>query len=923
MALVVAWSSLAPAQGNGFEDVLGLKPGRAPVPKPEFTVTLTPATAKAGDEVTLAVTVKLPEDFYIYSTTGEFDGRTKIDLTEAGLEAIDPDFVADHEPKTEFEPLFKVEVSKFHDRVTWKKRYRIPVDGDPAGVAVTGELTGQYCSSGEGGQCIPINPPFEFQAALVPPVRFAYEAPAKNSRLKYKLSPEDAKPGDKVTLSVTIELNNDWHTYSMKDMGGGSEPTVIALVSYQGLKPLGAGFRADHPPVVEKPAPDLTQEVYHGSVTWSQDLEVEAGAKPGEVGVRGTIHFQTCKKSCVNQRAAFTLGDVSNARWEAPKTEDVDIVAPPSSGKSDPIKPNVVKPGTATPKADGPAGIVPAAKKPQDAGLLAFLLTAVGFGLVSLLTPCVFPMVPITVSFFLKQSESEHHNPLLTAFVFCGSIVATFTVLGVGIAAIFGATQLNDLANNPWLNVAIGTVFVVFAFNMLGLFEIRIPSGLLNFTSNKERTGGYAGAMFMALTFTLTSFTCTFAFAGTLLVAAARGQYYWPIIGMLAFGTAFAAPFFMLAMVPSLLKKLPKSGGWMNAIKVVMGLIEIGAAVKFFSVADLVWNPKPMLFDFVFVMIAWLVLSLTIALYLLGVFRLSHDAGPVEISVFRLVVVMAFMGLGCNLAVGLVTHEAGGGWVMKQILAFAPPNFEKQNPDSRLPQPSITHHGLEFALDVDKAIAHATKVNRPMLYDFTGVNCTNCRLMEIKMAESHIHSRLEKFVLVKLYLDKVPTITDRAEAKRLKKQNNDLEIKLLGDVTMPAYAVMSPDGKTILSTYSGLERNEGEFAEFLDKGLKSWEESQSKTSAANHAGLQKFVPAQLYVDKVPAIPDPTEGKRLRERNVGLETEWLGHVVLPTYVVVTPDGKTVLSSYAGLEQNDGEYTAFLDDGWKEWKGMDGQ
>ena len=183
---------------------------------------------------------------------------------------------------------------------------------------------------------------------------------------------------------------------------------------------------------------------------------------------------------------------------------------------------------------------------------------------------------------------------------------ATFTVLGVGIAAIFGATQLNALANNAWLNVAIGLVFVAFAFNMLGMFEIRIPSGLLTFTSHQEAAGGYLGAAFMALTFTLTSFTCTFAFAGSLLVAAAQGQYYWPILGMMAFGTAFASPFFVLALVPSMLKKLPKSGGWMNSVKVVMGLIEIGAAVKFFSVADLQWNNVPVVFDFVGAMVAWL-----------------------------------------------------------------------------------------------------------------------------------------------------------------------------------------------------------------------------------------------------------------------------------------------------------------------------
>ena len=831
LVLTACWTAPVAAQFEGFQDLAGLKSGRA-VPKPVFTTTLTPATAKAGDEVTLTVAVKLPKGFYIYSTTGEFDGRTKIELTETGLDAIDAEFVPDRQPKTAVDPFLKVEVSKFHGQVTWKKRYRVSKEADPASVAISGELTGQYCSEGgdEPGECIPIIPAHEFQVALADavnvPARFEYEVRPERGKkspalLKFKLSPDDAKPGDKVTLSITMELDKGWHTFSLTQTGDGGEPTVIELEALSGLKPVGAGFQPDHPPEIETPLPELRLEVHNKQVTWSRELEVLADAKPGKYGVKGTISYQNCERSCLPaHEVSFALGDVSAARPVARQTPPVtDVASPPGE------KPGLVKP------AAGPAANVPA-KQPQDEGLFAFLLTAVGFGLVSLLTPCVFPMVPITVSFFLKQSESAHHKPLLTAFVFCGSIVATFTILGVGIAAIFGAAQLNELANNPWLNIVIGVVFVVFAFNMLGMFEIRIPSGLLNFTSHKEQAGGYVGAMFMALTFTLTSFTCTFAFAGTLLVAASQGQFYWPIIGMLAFGAAFASPFFVLALVPSLLKQLPKSGGWMNAVKVVMGLIEIGAAVKFFSVADLVWNPEPMVFDFVFVMIAWLVLSLTIALYLLGAFRLSHDVGTVGISVGRLILVMGFMGLSLNLAVGLITRERGGGWFMDQIIAFAPPRFEKpvkaappaggELPADQ-PEPALTHSGLRFILDVDKAVAHAKKRNRPLLYDFTGVNCINCRLMEIKMAEPHIHARLEKLVLVQLYTDKVPTISDRAEVKRLKKRNIDLQIKLFGNVTMPAYAVMTPDGKTILSTYFGAERNDGEFAAFLDEGWKQWE----------------------------------------------------------------------------------------------------
>ncbi len=831
MASIACATSNAFAQLDGFSDSLGLKPRSTP--KPVFTTTLTPASAKAGDEVTLTVHVKLPKGFYIYSTTGEFEGRTRISTEAVGMEAVDAEFVPDREPKTVFEPLLKVEVQKFHDQITWKKRFKLKPDVDPTAVAASGELSGQYCSEDtddQPGMCIPIIPPFEFKALLsnaaasetsdAPPadaIRFEYEERPKRGAknpalLRFKLSPADAKPGQKVQLSITMELDKSWHTFSLTQNGVG-EPTLINLTGLNGLKLVGAGFVPDHPHEVEQPLPDTKNEVHYDRVTWTRNLEVAEGVKPGAYGLTGRIAYQTCNNgSCLPlQKVKFQLGDLSA----------VEEVAEPEE-----IAPLEKKENANNPPA-APAGN--AVKRPQDRGLVGFLLTAIGFGFISLLTPCVFPMVPITVSFFLKQSESEHHRPLLAALVFCGSIVATFTILGVGIAAVFGAAKLNALANNPWLNVAIGTVFVVFALNMLGLFEIRIPSELLTFTSNKEQAGGYLGAVFMALTFTLTSFTCTFAFAGTLLVAAAQGQFYWPIIGMLAFGTAFASPFFILALVPSMLKKLPKSGGWMNAIKVVMGLIEIGAAVKFYSVADMVWNPEPVIFDFVFVMIAWLVLSLTIAMYLLGVFRMSHDVPSQGLSVGRMLLVMAFFGLSCNLAIGLINHERGGGWIMDQIIAFAPPRFESQailqkgGSTTDLPEPVIAHHGIWFAMDVDKAIAYATKKNQPLLFDFTGVNCINCRLMEEKFPQPQNRSRLDKFVLVSLYADKVPTVSDPMEVKRLLKRNVDLQTEWFGDVTLPSYAVVTPDGKTILSRYFGLEGKEGEFAAFMDEGWAKWE----------------------------------------------------------------------------------------------------
>lgn len=842
LAIAVFWAVPTFAQIDGFKDLAGLKP--KPVPKPEFTTTLGPANARPGDEVTLAIKVKLPTGYYIYSTTGDFGGRTKITTGEKGLEPIDAEFTADHEPKTAFEPLFNVEVSKFYDQVTWKRRYRMAQDANHASVAVSGELSGQYCTAGtedEPGNCVPIIPPYEFEATLADATestspRYEYEERPTRGKtnpalLKFNLSPMDAKPGDIVTLSITMELDEGWHTFSLTQKGEGGAPTIIDLTSVHGLKAQGDGFQSDHAPEIEKPLEDLVLEVHKERVTWSRELQVQPGVKPGQYGVVGTISYQTCKTSCIPPREVeFTLGDISLAPL-APAGRSSDVPPPSNVGAAKSAPPSAA------------AGAV--AKRPQDQGLFKFLLIAIGFGFLSLLTPCVFPMIPITVSFFLKQSESEHHNPLLVALVFCASIIGTFSILGVGMAAAFGASNLNGLANNPLLNIFIGAVFVAFGFNMLGMFEIRVPSSLLTFTANKEQAGGYVGAMFMGLTFTLVSFTCTFAFAGSLLVAAAQGEYYWPIIGMAGFGTSFALPFFCLAMMPSLLKKLPKSGGWMNAVKVVMGLVELGAAIKFFSVADVAWNPtEQAVFDYTFVLVSWLVLSIVIALYLLGVFRLAHDTPAPGVSIGRLVVVIGFLALSGNLAVGLISPENEGSWIMDQVLAMAPPRIERVLPAAEggsktdLPEPFIVHHGVFYSLDVDKAISYAKGLNRPLFFDFTGMNCPNCRLMERKMAHPKIRSRLDKFVTVQLYADAVPLISERAEARRLIKRNIELQTQWFNDVTLPSYAVVTPDGKTILSSFFGNEQIDGTFAAFLDAGLKKWDEIQANPLAAANSFAQ-------------------------------------------------------------------------------------
>jgi thiol:disulfide interchange protein DsbD len=793
-------------------DLNPLKPAAKPS-KPTFTTMLTPESAGPGDIVTLAITVKLPKGNYIYSTTGTFGGRTVITAKTTGLEPVDGEFLPDREPKVEFEPLLNQEVGKFFGQVTWSRKFRVQDGAQTA--SISGELTGQYCGGpdAENASCVPIRPPYRFDvpiyisgvAAPSERVSVVYAQHAQPTIKKkgkdepgpiafdFELSPSDARPGEKVTLSIKATLEEGWHTFSLTQRGEGGLPTVIDVSKLAGLKPLG-DFVADPPFEIEEQG-GLMLEVHYHQVTWRREFEVTAE----NYGLSGQIAYQTCKNVCLPlKKTAFSLGRVDGPAVVA----DAD---PPA------------------PERPAPAAGAPLSSPKAPRALLPFVLLCLGGGFLALLTPCSFPMVPITVSFFLKQSEAEHKRPWLLALVYCGSIVAAFTILGVGISAVFGATKLNELANIAWLNVVIGTVFVLFALNMLGVFEIHMPGWLLTMTASKESASSYLGAVFMALTFTLTSFTCTFAIAGSLLVGAARGDVYWPVIGMLAFGTAFAAPFFVLAMIPGLLKKLPKSGGWMNSVKVVMGLLEVGAAVKFFSIAD----PAQVVFDHVTVMMIWFVLAVVTALYLFGWFRLPHDTVTQQISPLRMLLGTGFFVLAGLLLIGVMMPDRGGAAV-RQILAFAPAKFEAGQ--GRL-GPSLKHHGLEFALYFDKALPVAQKENRPLLLDFTGVNCANCRDMELKMGRPEWKERIAKFVGVQLYVDvpQIPTIHDPAEGERLRAANEALELQLVQDSSMPAYAILAPDGTTVLATYIGAEpaNKTGTFVKFLDEGWSKWEQLQA------------------------------------------------------------------------------------------------
>ncbi|MES2789042.1 MAG: protein-disulfide reductase DsbD domain-containing protein [Planctomycetota bacterium] len=844
----------AAAQDLGnFKDSLGLRlPGQQEpnAVEPKVTIAVSPASAQPGDTVTFSATIELPAGSYTYSMSPKFGGGTKVKLTaEEGLKALG-DFEPDHPPKVEYSKEFEQNLEKYTKSVTWSRQYEVVAGSSSA--RLTGTLLYQVC---DANTCRNLRQKFDIEipaaaaaeSTSVPKRETATEQPAvdadrfvvngklrtPHAKASIRLTPIEAQPGDEVSLVVHVEMAPEWHTYSITQPEKNSaEPTEIEVDSHTGLEAIDAEFVASKPFEVKEVddgsgKKKLVHQTYENEVTWTRKFRLLPGTQLADVKVIGQLRFQVCKKACIANRVKFELPQSTATATVAEPPAVVAIQPVPEAGQKGATK--------APPMADlSDAECASGSAKGdiRERGVFYVLGVAFVFGLLALLTPCVFPMVPITVSFFLKQAEKKHNSPLKMALVYCGSIIATFTMMGLLFSALFGASYINSLANGVYLNLFLGFVLLFFALNLLGLFDIQIPSWLLTFTASKESTGSYLGVFFMALTFTLTSFTCTFAFLGLILVWAANGDFWWPLGGLVSFSTAFALPFFLLALFPSYLHKLPKSGGWMNRVKVMMGLVEMAFMFKFLSVADISWNGTPTIFDYHLVMSAWMAISIAAGLYLMGKITLPHDTREDFIGVLPMVLAIGCFGLAGYLGVGIFGHEPPSGILGKQIMAFAPPRLEGgQGEDG--PFLVGSHDKQTYLLDFERAKEKAQKLQQPMFIDFTGVNCINCRKMEELMASSSIQQYLKNFVRVQLFTDQMPSnaVSDTKQGEKLLEQNQNLQETWYKDASLPGYAVVTPDGKVFLSRAQGLV-SAADFETFLQCGANKWEHSKRPEVAA-------------------------------------------------------------------------------------------
>ncbi|MGA2881781.1 MAG: cytochrome c biogenesis protein CcdA [Bryobacteraceae bacterium] len=595
---------------------------------------------------------------------------------------------------------------------------------------------------------------------------------------------KSAAPGSHVLAKFTGTIQPHWHVYSMTTPPGGPNPTTAKIAD----NPAVAGFQIYQAKPVRKldPSFGIDTETFSGQYELLFDIELKKDATAGPASITANVRYQSCNDTiCLPPKKKSALASIAID----PSAPAAAIVIPsgytlvptaapaPVSTAAAPVSPASAPSGPAAPASSG----------------LGFFLLAFGAGLAAIFTPCVFPMIPFTVSYFLNRQTGGKRDGVLQAVVFCLGIIVLFTGLGALMKAIAGPFGVVQLGNSPWVNGFIALVFVVFGLSLLGAYELTLPSGLLTKMNAASEGGGYLGTLLMGLTFTLTSFACVGPFVGPLLAASVQSSQ--PIAGMAAFATGLASPFFVLALFPSFLQKMPKSGGWLMRVKVVAGFVVLAIAMKYLSSADQIlqtdWISREMF------LAAWIVLFALPGLYLLGFLRLEGIQPDDHLGVGRVLVSALFLTFSISLLPGLFGASLGN------VEAFIPVQAKQT---ALLGGSGESGAPVWMKNQYREALAKARAENKLVFINFTGYACTNCHWMKANMfPRPEITGLLKDFVLVDLY-------TDGTDAPS--EQNQQLEEKRFGTVAIPFYAIVDPDERTI-ATFPGLTRNASEFVNFL------------------------------------------------------------------------------------------------------------
>ncbi len=689
---------------------------------------------------------------------------------------------------------------------------------------------------------------FAYVLFLLAVTSLAYAQILQPARLVAETPTKSLKVGDEVELIFKASVDKDWYIYSVGfDEDCGPIPMAVTLEKHPSFALVGnliaVNDQAKHDKIF-----NCDVRIFVNTGEFRQKIKILSP----DLKLVGSYEGQVCSE--VEGKCVLFSGDLLFEKINVTGKVSENIQAPKEDKKQD--DPGVVQPPIVdTIKLEAPANSIKTDFKgpildrsildnsevdSQNESLWGYMIVAFILGLTSLITPCVFPMIPMTVTFFLKDDQSKARG-IRMGIVFGISIIAIYTIVGTAFALLFGAEGLNALATHWLPNLFIFIIFIIFALSFLGLFEITAPHKLVNKADQAAEKGGYVGIFFMSATLVLVSFSCTLPLVGNVLVLAAGGEIVKPIMGMFAYSLAFAIPFTLFAIFPEWLKSLPKSGGWLNSVKVVLGLLELALALKFLSIADQTYHWGILDRD---VNIAiWIVIFSFLGVYLLGRIRMPHDSPVDKVTVPRLILSILTFSFVVYLVPGL------WGAPLKTLAGYLPPmhthDFDlislakNENANEICDRPKyadLLHlpHKLNGYFDYDQAIACARQQKKPLFIDFTGHGCTNCREMEaVVWSDPEVLKRLQNdFVVVALYVDDKTELPetewytskhDNKVKKTIGKQNADLQITNLNNNAQPFYVLVGEDERVLAWPY-GYDKSVEGFVSFLDKGKKKYAE---------------------------------------------------------------------------------------------------
>jgi len=635
---------------------------------------------------------------------------------------------------------------------------------------------------------------------------------------------ESKQDGLETTLVFKAAIEEGWHLYDTKLPDGGPIKTSIHFADSTLFDFVGEISKDPMPTEVFDKTFNMKLWYFTKQVVLSQKIKLKS---PAKVDIKGFVEFMSC-----------------NDETCTPPNESEFVFSLNTEGEKSSISPAPLV-----------SSDIPNQEK-QSGNLLFFLFFSFLAGLAAILTPCVFPMIPMTVSFFMNSGESKLRSRLNAAF-YGLSIIGIYTIIGTLVAVIFGPDAANFLSTHWLPNLIFFAVFMLFAFSFFGMFEIVLPSWIVNKSDQQVDRGGLLGSFFMALTLVLVSFSCTGPIVGAILVQSAGGQLLKPIVGMFGFSMAFALPFTLFALFPGWLTNLPRSGGWLNSVKVVLGFLELALGLKFLSIADQTYHWG--ILDREVYLAFWIVIFVLLGFYLLGKLKFAHDSDVRTITVPRLLMTIITFSFVVYLIPGMF------GAPLKAISGYLPPqttlDFDLHQiirDEIKLAAPQYTSagdlakpneelcekpkfgeflhlpHGLEGYFDYEQGMACAKKLNKPVFIDFTGHGCVNCREMEANVwSDPRVLDRLRKhFVIIALYVDDKSTLPenewitstyDGKVKKTLGKKYADFQISRYGVNAQPYYVLL--DGKEqLLVQPKAYDLNPDHFVDFLDAALAEFKE---------------------------------------------------------------------------------------------------